>query len=598
MRPARLRTLIFPYSLAVTLIAVLAVTSYAVWAVRELHLRQTGEALIDKARLIEGLVRERLREAPTSLEPLVRDLGASVRARLTLVTPAGRVLADSDHAPGSMGDHSDRPEIRAALARGQGSATRYSQTLDRDMLYVAVRSPAEGEPVAVVRTALPLRTLAETVADTLEHVALVGLIAGLLAAGLGLVVARRLARPLEQLTGGAQAFAAGDLTRRLSVHGAREVDDLARAMNGMAAQLAERIATIDRQRDELQAVLESLVEGVVAVDADERVLRVNSACLRLLGIDPARAQGRTLQEVLRNPELERLVGEILACNEPREGEIHLPAVTGERTLEVHGALLRDPSGASRGAVLALHDVTRTRRLERVRRDFVANVSHELRTPVTVIKGSVETLLDGARGDALASERFLGIVQAEADRLESLLEDLLALSRLEQEGSVALDLEPASLRGLAREALAACEVAAREHEVTLVLADGLDVTVRAHPRLLVQAIVNLLDNAVKYSGPGTLTTVSVERAGAEAHLHVTDQGPGIPAEHLPRLFERFYRVDKGRSRAMGGTGLGLAIVKHIARAHGGRVAVESEPGRGCRFTVTLPAEGLPPALTKS
>jgi len=396
MRPARLRTQLFPYSVAATAVALTWVTAYAVGALSDLHARQTEEGLLEKARLIRVLVTPRLADGE-ALQPLVRELGASATTRITIITAAGRVLADSEHDPASMADHSDRPEVRAALAGGTGRSRRFSQTLERDMLYVAVRAPEEGAaPVAVIRTALPLATLAETLGDTLEHMALVGLAAALLAAGLGMVVARRITRPIEELTRGAEAFAAGNLSHRLVVSGSREVHDLARAMNEMAEQLSERIETIDRQRDELEAVLESMVEGVVAVDADERVLRVNSACLRLLDVVPEHAQGRTLQEVLRNPELERLVAEILANGTPRDGEIHLQRGDGERTLEVHGAMLRDSDGALRGAVLALHDVTRTRRLERVRRDFVANVSHELRTPVTVIKGSVETLLDSAR----------------------------------------------------------------------------------------------------------------------------------------------------------------------------------------------------------
>jgi len=607
VRPARLRTQIFPYSLGVTLIALIGVTLYAVSAIRDLHVRETDEALLEKARLLSDLLSvptgvegaDRLAAEPEALERRVRELGSSVRTRITVILPDGRVVADSEQAPASMANHGDRPEVRAALSDGVGRARRYSQTLDRDMLYVAVRAPRD-DPAAmvVIRTALPLATLAETVADTLEHVALVGVVAGLLAAGLGLAVARRVTRPLEELTRGAEAFAGGDLSPRLAVGGSREVSDLARAMNDMAGQLGERIATIDRQRTELAGVLESMVEGVVAVDVDQRVLRLNSACLRLLGLTPAEAEGRTLREVLRNPELNRLATGLLATGEPIVGEIPLQDGLSERTLEVHGSVLREGDGRIQGAVLVLLDVTRTRRLERVRRDFVANVSHELRTPIAAVKASIETLEDGASADPEAGPRFLHLAGAEVDRLEAIVEDLLALSRVEQGQQGSVVEEPVSLREAAREALATCEAAARDKGVTLALAEGPDVTAPANRTLLIQALANLLDNAVKYSDRGTLTTVSIEAADGDALVHVTDQGQGIPAEHLPRIFERFYRVDKGRSRELGGTGLGLAIVKHIAEAHGGRVSVQSRTEQGSRFTIRLPRTPRSEPLTNS
>ena len=588
MGAARLRTHIFPYSIAITLIALVGVTAYAVLAIRDLHLQQSEDGLLEKAHLLDALLTSPLGEDTETLQSQVRELGSSVRTRITVVSLAGRVLADSDEEPAVMGNHADRPEIRRALADGVGEARRYSQTLDRDMLYVAVTIPRNGpSPLGVVRTAVPLRTLADTARATLESVAMVGLVAGLLAAWMALVVARRVTRPLEELTQGAQAFAAGSLERRLRVAGAREVGDLAQAMNEMAEQLGERIVTIDRQRDELGAVLEAMVEGVVAVDTEEHVLRVNSACLGLLGLHRDHTEGRTLQELLRNPKLDQLVAEVLSTGDPREGEIQLRRDDGLRTLEVHGSVLQDPEGTLRGAVLVLHDVTRMRRLERVRRDFVANVSHELRTPVTAIKGSVETLQEGARGDAEATARFLGIAGAEAERLAALLEDLLALSHIEQDEGPGLEVETLSMRAVVQEALDACEASAQEKGVSLVLSEARDVEVPVHRTLFVQALVNLVDNAIKYSEAGTCATLSMERDEDEALVHVVDQGPGIAATHLPRVFERFYRVDKGRSRALGGTGLGLAIVKHIALAHKGRVDVESAPGAGSRFTIRVP-----------
>jgi len=328
-----------------------------------------------------------------------------------------------------------------------------------------------------------------------------------------------------------------------------------------------------------------MIEGVLAIDGRQRIVGINRAAADLLGLEAERAVGRTLQQAVRNPDLRRFALEAIDCREPVEDDVVLRGTT-DRTIRLRGTALRDVSGEG-GAVIVLDDVTDVQRLEALRRDFVANVSHELKTPVASIKGFVETLLDGAAEEPADRSRFLEIIGRQADRLAAIIEDLLALSRIEQsETAGTLPVEPQPLAGILATAAEDCRPRAMERSIDLEVDCPADLAATVNGPLLEQAVINLVDNAIKYSEPGRTVWVSASRDG-DATIRVRDEGCGIAAEHLPRLFERFYRVDKARSRKLGGTGLGLAIVKHIVQAHGGTVAVESEPGVGTTFTLRLP-----------
>ena len=332
-----------------------------------------------------------------------------------------------------------------------------------------------------------------------------------------------------------------------------------------------------------------MVEGVLAVDTDERVIAVNAAAARLLDTDPQTAEGKAIQEIVRNPDLQHVVAQTLGGHMPVEADIVMRVGAEDRNLQANGTLLHgDDDGADVGAVVVLNDVTRLKRLEAVRRDFVANVSHELKTPVTSIKGFAETLEDGALDDPATARRFVRIIAGQADRLNSIIEDLLALSTLEQSGdSPLLQLEEADLCDVVAVALEVCGHKAEVKHIRLREDCPGGVMTRVSPPLLEQAVVNLVDNAIKYSAEGSEVVIALRESEDEIVVSVTDQGQGVAREHLPRLFERFYRVDKARSRDMGGTGLGLAIVKHIAQIHGGRVSVDSVIGQGSTFRLYLP-----------
>jgi two-component system phosphate regulon sensor histidine kinase PhoR len=496
-------------------------------------------------------------------------------------------LGDSDEDPQKMENHAGRPEVKVALLGNRGVYTRYSDTLQQEMMYVAVPLERNGEIVGVVRTSIPVSEIDATLGTIYSKIALAGLFLILLAAVASLYVARRISQPIEEMKRGAQRFAEGNFSRKLLVPNSEELGSLADVLNHMAKQLDEKIRMITQQRNELETILSAMREGVLAVDSEERVLTFNQAAGLFLGIDLSSAKGLAIQEVIRNADIQRFLAGILTGEGPVEGEIVLHGPEN-KFLQLSGTVLHDIGGDKIGALVVLNDITRLRQLENVRREFVANVSHELKTPITSIKGYVETLQGGALGDKKNVQKFLEIVAKQSDHLNAIVDDLLSLSRLEQgaeRGEIQLSEE--YLRGILEAAAGDYALKAREREIKLSVNCDDEIMVKANSRLLIQAIGNLLDNAIKYSDPGT--TVEVEAAGNTdgVVIRVIDHGCGIAPEHLPRLFERFYRVDKGRSRELGGTGLGLAIVKHIAQAHGGHVRVESTLGKGSIFTLHLP-----------
>jgi len=399
-------------------------------------------------------------------------------------------------------------------------------------------------------------------------------------------------RALQQLRRGAERFAAGDWSQPVEVSGIAPMAAVAESLNQMARQIQERYQAAVRQRNELEVVLSSMVEGVIVVDPQQRVISLNAAAGRFLGVDPGEAAGQLIQQVVRTTELQRFIVQALETERAVQDDLtlHTPAEADapDRYVQVQSAPLRDGEGNRIGVVIVLHDVTELRRLEGVRRDFVANVSHEIKTPVTAIKGFAETLLEGEH-DAQDAERFLKIIARQADRLHAIVNDLLTLSRVEQDAKDRrIELERGPVDRVIAAAVESCQFKADARDIRIEVSCAPDLTARINAPLLEQAVVNLLDNAIKYSPPHSQVRVVAERRHGQVLVSVIDHGPGIGAEHLPRLFERFYRTDKARSREMGGTGLGLAIVKHIAQAHHGQVDVQSEPGRGSTFILRLEA----------
>ena len=516
------------------------------------------------------------------------DFARRTSTRVTVILSSGRVLCDSDQDPRKMDDHSTRPEVKKAISGETGSSIRYSYTLEKSLMYAAV--PMESLPniAVIMRVAVPVSTMSQALWSVRLR-----LIFGVIAAGLLIVVttmllSRRITVPLREMRNGVRKYADGDFSARLKVSHTEEFAELAEEMNRMAQQLDDRLRTVINQRNELEAVLSSMVEGLLAFDMNENLISLNQAASDLLGIRYEEVLNRPIQEVIRNSALQRFVTKTLANLEPVEDEIVLYS-KGERNLQAHGAPLTDASGNRIGVLVVLNDVTNIRRLENIRREFVANASHEIRTPITSIKGFVETLLDGALDDHETARRFLGIIGKHSDRLNAIVEDLLSLSKIEKEAETGqVYLEKGRILEVLEEAVEACHTGIDEKGIIVRIECPEELTGRLNPSLMVQALINLIDNAVKFSNDGGSITIGCTADDDSIKIEVQDEGVGIEKTHIPRLFERFYRVDKARSRVLGGTGLGLAIVKHIAQVHNGEVSVTSTPGKGSTFTITIPA----------
>jgi two-component system phosphate regulon sensor histidine kinase PhoR len=588
MNRKRLIWQIFPPFLLIILIALIASSWLFSRILNDFHRDESRRGLEAQGQLIVNQVRPLLATGRTApLDTLSKILGHKSGTRITIILPDGRVGGDSEESPQLMNNHANRPEVAVALSGSTGEATRYSQTLQQEMMYVALPVYQRGEIIGCVRTSLPISSIIQTLQKSISQIVYSGLLIGFAAALISLWLARRLSRPLEEMKQGAERFAKGELDRRLPAYRGEELGGLSDAMNQMAAQLSERIRTEVRQRNEQEAVLSSMIEGVLAIDNQEKILRLNQATADLLGIDPAKSIGRQVKGVIRKPDLQNFITQALTSPVSIEADMMLLHHGTERSLQAHGTPLCGADGQKFGALIVINDVTRLRRLENLRRDFVANVSHELKTPITAIKGAVETLQEYTDASDKDNLRFLAIAARQADRLNSIIDDLLALSRLERETeTTGIDLSKERLLPILKSAVQACTTAAEARQVKISLSCPENLMIKANAQLFEQAVINLIDNAVKYSDTTGAVLIKGSKAAEKVIIEVSDRGHGIAQEHLPRLFERFYRVDAARSRAVGGTGLGLSIVKHIAQSHNGDVAVQSST-EGSIFTITLP-----------
>ena len=584
----RLLWQLYPSYLLITLISLLAVTWYGSSFLKRFFLDQTTADLEARARLFEKQIVEYLDPLDIkAVDELCKKIGKHASTRFTVILATGKVAGDSEEDPAIMDSHVDRPEFIGALTGSSGTSTRYSRTLKKNMMYVAVCAKKDTHTLAVIRTAIPIDAIDDALKNIRVKIAIGGLIIAVFAAILSLLASRRIIRPIEEIKRWAESIASGEFQFRPPVAESEEFESLVNAMNRMAIELNERIATITRQRNEIEAVLSSMVEAVILVDTEERVIRMNRAAAQMFRCSQSEAQHKSIQEVIRNSALHLFVRNALSSEKPVEKDIVLSS-DGERFLDGHGTLIRDGDGEQIGALIVLNDITRLRRLENIRREFVANVSHEIKTPITTIKGFVETLSHSEIEIPDEAQRFLEIIKRHADRLEAIIEDLLSLSRIEQETErEGIALTENRLEPMLETAIQVCEVKATAKQIEVELICNGEVAAKIDPSLLEQAVVNLLDNAIKYSDEESTVQVEVSQRPNEIIIAVRDNGCGIEKRHFSRLFERFYRVDRDRNRKLGGTGLGLAIVKHITQAHGGHVSVESTPGKGSSFAIHLP-----------
>jgi two-component system phosphate regulon sensor histidine kinase PhoR len=579
--------------LVITLLAVIAVGWFSVRSGRNFYFERTREDLELRARLLTSRLPADFPNTDSdSLQRFCTTLKRISLSRITLIARDGRVLGDSDAAPEQMENHASHPEVRMALTGQPSFDVRYSITVHKNMMYFALPIRRGSEVAGVLRTSVPLTAFQTVVRALIWQIALGAIVVFVLAGILTLVLSERVSRPIREMAHGAQRYGLGDFSQKIRPPDTVELASLSEALNRMAVDLDLKIREIMIQRNEQQAILASMTQGVICVDSDERILFVNRTAQELLRIKGEGAKGRLLQACVRSSEIQRFVQQVLSSDQPPDmQEFRLP-IYDNLVLQISGSSLLDSRGERIGALVVLNDVTRLRELEMVRKQFVANVSHELKTPITTIKGYVETLCDGALEDPEHARSFLERIAYNTERLDKIIEDLLSLSRIEQDvdrGQV--KLVPGNLHDIVQSAIRAVSDKAKAHGIRIAFPQyeiiATPIVSRVNPTLLEQAMVNLLDNAIKYSEPGQLVQIEIITKEHLAEIRVRDHGCGIQAEHLPRLFERFYRVDKGRSRELGGTGLGLAIVKHIVEAHNGRVDVESTLGEGSIFTISIP-----------
>lgn len=516
-------------------------------------------------------------------------------ARVTIIASDGRVLADSAHDIETMENHSNRPEFRQAMSSGEGESVRHSHTLDRDLVYWAMRfDRPSGSPV-VIRFATPLAEINSALAEVRRQLWEVSLLILLLAIGISTVFSRRFAKRVGQLKEFSERVALGDFRPLIQEPATDELGDLARALNDTASRLNATISSLSDERNRSAAILRSMAEAIAMIDADQQITFFNDAFASLWNLDSRSYVKGPVVSVIRHPEILRLIRSALAGKEA-QGEVSL-GTAQPRYFSATAATIfasSDKSAGSEkqstagGAVVVLHEITEIRRLEQVRKDFVANVSHELRTPLTAIQGFAETLLNGGLEDQENNRRFIEIIRNHARRLARLTDDLLELSKIEA-GKLPMDLQSIDATDLIVPVIELAQNIALKKGVSLdfiIPPEGFP-TFKGDVGLLREVLRNLLDNAIQYTDPNGRVEVSTERKGSSVIFTVADTGTGIPQAEHNRIFERFYRVDAAHSREAGGTGLGLAIAKHIVEAHGGQIWVESEIGRGSKFHFSIP-----------
>lgn len=550
---------------------------------------QVRRRLQDSATLLREDVKQKLANADNEqLQTQVRGLGAQTKTRFTLVDATGKVLADSEQetlaAVEAMDNHLSREEFIQAEHSGSGSSRRLSPTLNTPYLYYALRVDLDEETAGFVRAAQPIASILAEVSAVRQLIALAGIGVGLAGLLVTYWLTRRIVLPIHELTVAAEEMAIGREPRRMGITSKDEVGILSRAFERMVDRLRRRENALHQSVDRQSTILTGMHEGVLALDAKQHVLFANLAAGNMLGFVPDQVENRNLLEVVRCNDLYEIAQRAIATEMLAESEMEWQSDT-LRTLDVNATPL--PGDPSPGVVLVLHDVTEIKRLEGLRQQFVANVSHELKTPLSSIKAYTETLLNGALEDAEHARRFLSRIDDQSDRLHQLIIDLLALARIES-GQAAIERTAVRLADVVDSCLSHCEARATGGQVSVLteLSDE-ETELYANEESLLQILNNLVDNAIKYTPAGGSITIRSREDDDQAVIEVTDTGPGIDPVHHERLFERFYRVDKARSRELGGTGLGLAIVKHLCIAMDGAVTVDSTPGEGSTFRVVLP-----------
>ena len=583
--------LFFTY-LFIILVPFLAAERYLAYHLKERLLKQTENRLLKEALLIKTIIERDGRSGPIphDIDRLVKKMGTDIGERITVIDKVGRVLGDTkvpSEALKDVEDHSNRPEFIEAFEGTYGMAIRHSATLDMDMMYLAVKLEDDTGFQGVARVAVPLTVIQQLTQKTEYTLLTAFLLCVVFILILNVLVSKRLSKPVEEITRAARAISGGNFDIKVYPEVGGELDALGQSVNVMAKEIKKKVHEITQEKKTLSTILRDMSDGVMVVNANGTIVLVNSVLEELLG-DESDLVGKTPVEIIRSAQLQDSFDIILKEGGNFQMELSVATSGPDKVFDITATALR-PLKKTEGAVAVFHDITELKHLDKVRKDFVANVSHELRTPLTSVKGYAETLFEGEIKDQSKINSFAQIILKHANRLSALVEDLLSLTRLESEGSTPNKRE-INLSEVLDASILVVKPAAEEKRLNLDRESvPKDMKAWADRDQISQAFINLLDNAVKYTPEGGSITVSVDDMSDELCVSVKDTGIGIPSNDIDRIFERFYRVDKNRSREMGGTGLGLSIVKHIIQGHGGRVWVESELEEGSAFSFSLPKQ---------
>lgn len=582
---------LYPSFLIISFVSLLAIVMIALLSFKSFYYNERADDLEIRAQILAPEFSRLIQSKNfNDVQQKAQLLGDDSSTRITIVLPSGLVLGDNKKNPKIMDNHRNRPEIKDAIKTGKGVSIRFSETIALDSMYFAMSISENGKIVGVIRTSTPLDALQEALWRIYYKVSLGFFILIIITAFASWWLSKSLVRPLEIIKMQAQKFASGDLTSRvkLSSSDSLEYVQLGQAFNEIAIELNQRIEIILNQRNEQETVFSSMVEGVVAVDNDEKIIRINNAAYKILKINEKKIEGKRLKNVIKNIELQELI--LLACKKntstSQEMIVHNDD-DSEQILFAQSAPLLDAHKNKCGILIVFNDITKLKNFEVQRKEFVANVSHELRTPLTAIQGLSETLIEFPDLAKDKRAHFNDVIHTHSIRLENIIEHLLALSKIEKETEIdEIDFKNESITVAISNAILLCSDKALKRNIKIIIRNPEEISFMHNSSLIEQALINLVNNAIKYSDGNSEIKITTEKLEHEIKISVEDQGSGIPEEHLSRLFERFYRVDKARSRQLGGTGLGLSIVKHIIEAHNENINLKSTFGEGTIVTFTL------------
>lgn len=578
---------LFPFFLLLSITSLLLLAFSASTLFKKYHLRQIEFHLKNIINISSHQILPFIEESKVNrANDVIKNFTQGSNLRLTVINSSGTVLCDSEEDPKNMDNHLTRTEVYGAKSYDKGVSIRYSKTVKKKMMYLAMPFNINNNDTLIIRASYPLSFIDEALFYFYFHITIITLIILFSITLFTIYFSKKISTPIEKIKTAAEKFAKGNFDSELNVKDTVEFESLSSSFNYMSKELNLKIKNISEQRQEFETILSSMKEGVLAIDKEEKIMSINQAGINILMLPSNSFRGKSLLEAIRNEDLHKIFIDTIKTQKSLEQEFEI-GIASRRIIHTTSSLLLKGEKEILGVVIVLSDITRLKKLESMRSDFVANVSHELKTPITSIKGYIETLLEGAIDDKDNANEFLNIIFKQAERLNSIVDDLLILSRIEEEEKKQnLIMEKVQLKNILTAAMDLCRKKASLKKIELVLSCKDDFTVKVNSQLIEQAVVNIIDNAIKFSPENSKVSISTVCEENNYLINITDNGPGIAKEHISRLFERFYRVDKARSRKMGGTGLGLAIVKHIVKAHGGNVYIESKIGIGSTFSISL------------